>query len=256
MGVEPIDKFIGVTYPEKYVIFETPENAEVAEFIRKSWRRYVIVIFARSRATYEGRAASKLAWDDHLIILKPDGTLLIHGPAKREPINWQPPGCILTSYIEDGNLIIRSRRFRPKETVIIECEEVYVLLAMSTKKGLFKMLRTESHMVEYVIRNPSMIEEGFVPVAKEYPTKYGFIDLLGRDKEGNIVICEFKRRMADVQHVAQLALYVETFPRAKGVKVRGILIAPQFSEKALLALKEKGLEYRVLDPRRVSKNSG
>lgn len=243
-----LDDFIEVKGGEKYFIFESPDNAEIADFIRRYWRRYVIIIFAYSRVHYEGRARSKLAWDDHLIILKPDGTLLVHGPAKREPINWQPPGCILTSYVENGNLIIRSRRSRPKEIVIIECSEIYVSLGVNTKKGLFRMFKTESQMVDYVIRHPEFIEEGFVPISREYQAKFGLIDLLGRDKDGNIVICEFKRRIAEVQHVAQLALYVETFPRAKGVGVRGILVAPDITENALVALKEKRLEFRRLDP--------
>ncbi len=244
---EPIDKYVSVVYSEKYMIFEEPSKDEASEFIRKNWRRYVIVIFSFSKITYEGRAASKLYWDDHLIILKPDGTVLVHGPSKREPINWQPPGCILTSYVNDDRIIIRSRRTKPREIIIIECKQIYVMVAMNIKKGLFQLQKTEAYLVEYVIRNPNIIEEGFIPVAKEYATRLGFIDLLGRDKNGNIVICEFKRRTADVQHVAQLALYVETFPRTKGTKIRGILIAPNFTEKALLALKEKGLEYRILN---------
>ena len=248
-----LDAFIDVGAAEKYILLEGPAPDKVANFIKSNWRRYVIVIFAYSRVLYEGRARSKLSWDDHLIILKPDGTLLVHGPTKREPINWQPPGCILTSYVENGNVIIRSRRYSPREIVIIECGEVYVLLAVNTRKGLFKMFRTESQMVDYVLKHPEFIEEGFIPVSREYPSKYGIIDLLGRDKDGNIVICEFKRRPAEIQHVAQLALYVETFPRAKNVRVRGILIAPDITDKALLALKEKGLEFRRLDHKILSK---
>ncbi len=248
MYLGSLDDFIDAKPTDKYLIFETPDNGEIAEFIRTNWRRYVIIIFAHSRVQYEGRARSKLSWDDHLIILKPDGTLLIHGPSKREPINWQPPGCVLTSYVKDEYLIIRSRRERPREIVIIECDCVYVLLAVNTKKGLFHMFKTESQMVDYVIRNPEFIEEGFIPVAREYQARFGLIDLLGRDKDGNIVICEFKRRTAEVQHVAQLALYRETFPRAKNVKVRGILIAPDITDNALIALREKGLEFRRLDP--------
>jgi len=125
------------------------------------------------------------------------------------------------------------------------------LLAVNTKKGLFKIFRTESQMVDYVLRNPEFIEDGFIPVSREYQFRYGIIDLLGRDKNGNIVICEFKRRIADIQHVAQLALYVEMFPRTKDTKVRGILIAPDITDKALQALKEKNLEFRRLNPKMI-----
>lgn len=246
-----LDKFIDFGPETKYVLMESPSKEEAAEFVRGNWRRFVIVIFAFSRVIYRGRAESKLSWDDHLIILKPDGTLLVHGPAKREPINWQPPGSILTSFVENGKLIIRSRRDRPREIVIIEVDEIYVLLAVNTKKGLFRIFRTESQMVDYVLRNPGFIEEGFIPVSREYQFGYGIIDLLGRDRDGNVVICEFKRRIADIQDVAQLALYVEMFPRTKGIRIRGILVAPDITERALQALREKGLEFRRLDPKTI-----
>lgn len=245
--INHIDRYINVAFPPKYTILEEPSNIEAAEFIRKNWRRYVIVIFSFSRVTYEGRAASKLDYNDHLIILKPDGTVLVHGQSKREPINWQPPGCILTAYVNANRLVIKSKRIKPKEVIIIECEKVYVIVAMSTKKGFFELELPESWLVEYVIRNPNVIEEGFKPIAREYATKYGFIDLLGRDKHGNLVVCEFKRRNAEIQHVAQLAFYVDTLSKSLKTKVRGILLAPKFSSKVLSALKEKGLEYRVLD---------
>ena len=236
----------------KYVVIEEPDKEKTADFIRRYWRHYVIILFAFSTVKYKGRAASELSWSDHLIILKPDGTLLVHGPKKREPINWQPPGSVVTSFIENNRLIIRSRRYRPKETVVIECEDVYVLLAMSTKSGEFRMFRSESQMVDFVMKNPSFVEEGFVPVMREYRTRFGIIDLFGRDKENNIVICEFKRRTADVQDVAQLALYVDSIQKNANRRVRGILIAPGITDMAMSALKEKGLEFRKLNPRESS----
>lgn len=247
-----LDEILEVETPrEKYIIMEEPDKEVAAEFIRKNWRHYVILIFAFSSVKYEGRAASELSPSDHIIILKPDGTLLVHGPEKREPINWQPPGSILTSFVEKGKLVIRSRRYKPRETVIIVCESLYVLLAMNTRSGEFRMFRSESQMVDYVMRNPSFIEEGFVPVIKEYRTRFGIIDLFGRDKHNNIVICEFKRRVADVQDVAQLALYVDAIQRNSNCKVRGLLIAPGITDMALIALKEKNLEFRKLNPKSI-----
>jgi len=247
-----LDDLIEVEQPRnKYVIMEEPSKDEAAEFIKRNWRHYVILLFAFSRVKYEGRAASELSWNDHIIILKPDGTLLVHGPEKREPINWQPPGSILTSFVKEGKLIIRSRRYRPKEVVLIECEDIYVLIAMNTRSGEFRMFKSEAQMVDYVMKNPDLIEEGFIPVIREYRTRFGIIDLFGRDKENNIVVCEFKRRIADIQDVAQLALYVDAIQKNSKCKVRGILVAPGITDMALIALKEKNLEFRRLDPNKI-----
>ncbi|MCR8432773.1 MAG: endonuclease NucS [Candidatus Korarchaeota archaeon] len=234
---------------EKYVILEKPSLEEAAEFVRRNWRHCVILIFAFCSVNYRGRAASQLSPSDHFIITKPDGTLMVHGPEKREPINWNPPGAIVTSYVEGDKLVIRSRRHYPKEIVVINCYDVYLILGMSTKSGKFELFMSESQMVDYVWKNPSIIEDGFTPISREYRIRFGVVDLYGYDKDGNILICEFKRRVADIQDVGQLALYVESVQKTTGRNVRGILVAPGVSETALLALKEKGLEFRKLDPK-------
>lgn len=234
---------------EKYVILERPSPEETAEFIRRNWRRSVILIYAFCSVNYRGRAASQLSPSDHFIIIKPDGTLLVHGPDKREPINWNPPGAVVTSYVDDDKLVIRSRRHYPREMVVIDCYDVYLTLGMSIRSGRFELSMSESQMVDFVWRNPSVIEEGFMPTAREYRIRFGIVDLYGYDKDGNIVICEFKRRLADIQDVGQLALYVEAVQKTTDRNVRGILVAPGISDTALLALKEKGLEFRKLDPK-------
>jgi len=238
---------------EKYIILEYPDLQLAAEKIKRLRTAYILVLFAYARVFYEGRAESKLTWADHLIITKPDGTLLIHGKTKREPINWQPPGCILTAFIENGNLIIKSKRFQPREVIRIEVSELYILLAVKPGKGQFDKFFTEADMVDYVMKHPEFIEPGFTPIQKEAPTRYGFIDLLGKDSEGNLVVLEFKRRKAEVQHVAQLATYVEALLKDGNSKVRGILIAPDISATALTLLKDKGLEFKKMAPRRSGK---
>ena len=53
----------------------------------------MVTIVGHCEVEYEGRASSYLALGDRLVILKPDGTLLVHTDSKRKPVNWQPPGC-------------------------------------------------------------------------------------------------------------------------------------------------------------------
>jgi len=238
-----LDDFI-TSESEKYFIIEYPNPKEATEKIKKTWKSYLLVLFARARVFYEGRAESKLTWADHLIITKPDGTLLVHSRTKREPVNWQPPGCIINSFIEDDHIIIVSKRHRPREIVRIEIKTLYFLIGIRPGKGYFDKFLSESQMVDFVIRNPDIIEPGFIPIQKEVHIKYGYVDLLGRDTNGNLVILEFKRRRADIQDVAQLALYVEILKRENTSKIRGILVAPGISSNASLLLRDKGLEFR------------
>lgn len=245
-----LGEFLNLGSTDKYLIFEDPSLDDVAKLIRSRWRTYVIVMFAHTKVVYEGRASSTLDWNDHLVIIKPDGTLLIHGESKREPINWQPPGSTITSYIQDRMLYVRSRRYKPKEVVMIMAKQVYVVAAFLMKSGKFDLIGSEAEMVKFVYENPEILEDGFRPIVREYKGRYGIIDLLGRDKKGNLVVCGFKRRTADVQDVAQLALYMDSLKRDLGDKVRGILVAPGITDLAIIALKEKGLEFKKFSLKR------
>jgi len=69
-----------------------PTNEDLNNFINLYIGRYILILLARCKVFYEGRAKSQLEEGDRLIIIKPDGTFLIHKDKKREPVNWQPPG--------------------------------------------------------------------------------------------------------------------------------------------------------------------
>ena len=73
------------------------------------------------------------------------------------------------------------------------------------------------------------------------------MDVLGRDKDGNIVILELKRRRADLHAVSQLKRYVEAM-REEYERVRGILVAPSLTSGARKLLEKEGLEFRKLAP--------
>jgi len=73
------------------------------------------------------------------------------------------------------------------------------------------------------------------------------VDILGKDKNGNIVVLEFKRRRADLHAVSQLKRYVETI-REEYENVRGILVAPSLTSGAKRLLEKEGLEFKKLTP--------
>ena len=68
---------------------------------------------------------------------------------------------------------------------------------------------TEADMAKMLYEKPEMIEKGFTPVSQEEQTKYGFIDVLGVDKDGMLTVVECKRYCADLGAVTQLRRYVE-----------------------------------------------
>ena len=229
-----------------YDVLIEPDLKESVDLIKSNWRSKVLVIYAQCKVDYTGRAKSNLDYGSRLIITKPDGTIMIHGRTKREPINWQPPGCILSAFVQGDRLHIKSIRRNPKEIVLIECPTVHAILACNCEEGEFTLHGSEKEMVQKVIEDPTLLSEDFKPLKAEYPTPFGSVDLLGLDKEENLVVVEFKRATAQLSAVSQLKRYVDYFEK-RGEKVRGVLVAPDITLSAYKLLKEYGFEYVKLD---------
>lgn len=231
-----------------YVLLDSPELEEVVELIKKHSKSHVIILYLNCKVIYNGRAKSRLNFGDRIFMSKPDGSVLIHTGTKREPINWQPPGCLLTAKIEDDILIIRSIRNNPKENIWIYSSCVYSALACKCSEDEFTLWGSESEMVEEVIKNPSIIEKEFQPIGREVETPYGKVDLIGKDSDDNLVVLEFKRATAQLQAVSQLKRYVDHYKLVHR-NVRGIIVAPSITSSALKLLREYGFEFRKLSPK-------
>jgi len=224
-----------------------PELIDTAEFIKKYWRSHVIILFLNCQVKYSGRAESFLEYGDRILMIKPDGTLLIHGQSKREPINWQPPGSTIVIRVNDKVLVIRSIRPHPREEIIISSPVVYVAAAFKCTKGKFLLWGSESEMVDFLIKHPEIFEKGIKFIGKEVQTPYGKVDLVGEDSKGRFVIFEFKRSIAQLQGVSQLKRYVDYYTKLRK-DIRGVLVAPNITSSALRLLKEYGLEFLRLQP--------
>ncbi|GAB6136581.1 endonuclease NucS [Thermococcus prieurii] len=207
----------------------------------------VLTIFARCRVHYDGRAKSELGPGDRVIIVKPDGSFLIHQKEKREPVNWQPPGSVIRLELREKPVLVSVRR-KPRETLEVELEEVYLITVFHAEDyEELALTGSEAEMAELIFENPEVIEPGFKPLYREKPIKHGIVDVLGVDKDGNLVVLELKRRRADLHAVSQLKRYVETL-REEHENVRGILVAPSLTSGAKKLLEKEGLEFRKLEP--------
>ncbi len=52
---------------------------------------------------YEGRARSKLGSGDRMIIIKSDGSFMVHQDRNLEPVNWQPPKSQCKASLKEGD---------------------------------------------------------------------------------------------------------------------------------------------------------
>ena len=233
----------------KIKVQQNPENEELLDLINESLsKRAFLVIIACCRIKYRGRATSKLGSGDRTIIIKSDGSFLIHQDYNLEPVNWQPPNCNFKAKIEDNSIFITGVRRNPPESLEVEIYRTYMA---SYHKGkdikTLELAGYEEDMRDMIFTNPEIIEKGFRPTSREYSVSGGFIDILGKDKNGNLMVLELKSRQAGVNAVKQLKKYFEDFTDHKDF-VRGLLVAPSITEDAQELLEKYQLEFKSLEP--------
>jgi hypothetical protein len=228
----------------------SPDPAAARDAVREGLDAGAMVtVYGRCEVEYDGRASSYLGPGDRMVVLKPDGTLLVHTDEQRTPVNWQPPGCAHGAEVRDGGLLLVSDRSNPDERVEIGFERVDAVVCYETEDlHELELSGTEADLRERIMADPTLVEAGFEPASQEYATGVGAADVVGRDAEGRRVVIELKRRRVGPTAAGQLRRYVEAVARESGDPVRGILVAPSVTESARRLLEEAGLEFVSLEP--------
>lgn len=222
---------------------------ELPDTLRPLLKSYTVILVAECSIDYEGRAASKAGRAYRLIIIKQDGTVLVHESSGREPLNWQPKATV-RAWSEEGVAYVEAVRSRPRERLLIKLyPPITVMAARLGQRGL-ELFGSENDIVEVIAMNPRIVEEGARLVTREARTPYGRADVILRGRDGALIVVEVKRSRADVPAVYQLMRYVEYF-RSLGFDVRGYLASPSVTPAAAKALSKAGLRHvRVEPPKR------
>lgn len=209
-----------------------------------------LVIAARCKVRFNGRAESFIEEGDRIILIKPDKTLIVHQPQGNNPVNYLKPGASHKAIVVDGLLNIKSRNLQLKEYMDITISKVHFFNSCTMEDSCSVVVSgTEKQMSDMIYQNPELIEPGFRPLSREEHTKYGFIDVFGYDKNNVLTVIECKRFSADLKAVDQLRRYVERIKKSKGLKVvRGMIASPLISSNAKKMLEEFGFEHKQISP--------
>jgi RecB family endonuclease NucS len=206
----------------------------------------MLTLVGECEVEYDGRASSYLGPGERLVILKSDGTLLVHRGEQRKPVNWQPPGCTHNARIEDDRLIVQSTRTSPHEEVTITFGALaqVSLLELDDTPDL-ALEGSEEDLRQRILETPDILEDGFQAMMTERETAAGAIDIYGQDAEGTPTAVELKRRRVGPDAVGQLSRYVDALDRDLPIArpVRGILVAPSVTERAEELLATEELEF-------------
>ncbi len=230
----------------------TPTHREALAQVEAAIQRGdLVTLFGRCTVEYDGRAESYLGPGDRLVVLKPDGTALVHTEEGQKPVNWQPPGGSFDPELNDDRLLVRSRRPNPDESLEVHFESVSQLSAFDvTDAKEITLAGSEEDLRQQILDNPDLVEAGFTPLATERQTAAGAIDIYGKDATGTTMVVELKRRRVGPDAVGQLRRYIDALRRDlhAGAEVRGVLVAPSVTERARNMLAESGLEFVSLEP--------
>jgi len=205
------------------------------------------LIVARCEVTYSGRLNAFLPESTRLLMLKEDGSVLIHADSGGfKPLNWMtPPTVIETS---EDLVVVRKRAGRSEDR--LEIRLVEVLSDVTHDMGEAAALEkdgVERDLQLLLAADPEAIEPGLRLVKREWPTDVGPVDLMCRDADDGWVAVEIKR-VGTIDAVEQLTRYLDCIradPSRAGC--RGILAAQQLKPQAVALAEQRGIATAEVD---------
>jgi len=230
-----------------------PSATDALRFIEENHtskpEKTTLMLIGDCMIDYRGRARSFLDWGERIIMIKQDGTVLVHQPIMREPVNWQPCGSKTEFKVKKDNLILRAHHNKPPEKMKINFRNIQTITASSLKDNAKLVISgMEIDVVNQIVNNPEIIEGGLRISKREKHVKSGLIDLYGYDKNHTPVIIEVKRSLATIPAVHQLRMYVNDMKKdVDDAEVRGILCAPRIPDMVKNLLSDYGLEWQEVE---------
>jgi RecB family endonuclease NucS len=201
------------------------------------------LLVARCEVVYTGRLTATLPEAVRLLVLKTDGSVLVHDDSGGyKPLNWMTPPTVLEEH--DGWIVVRKRAGKSEDRLEIRVTELLsdVTHDMGESAGLQKD-GVERHLQEELAARPAALGQELQLVRREWPTDIGPVDLMCRDETGDWVAVEIKR-VGTIDAVEQLSRYLE---RIEIEGCRGILAAQVIKPQARTLAEARGIHCVEVD---------
>jgi RecB family endonuclease NucS len=203
------------------------------------------LIVARCSVDYTGRLTARLPEALRLLMIKADGSVLVHADAGGyKPLNWMTPPTV----IEEGDGVIVVRKLKGDDRLEIRLAEVISdsVHDMDFDPGLEKD-GVEAHLQEALAAAPGWCGEGFRLVRREWPTDIGPVDLMCRDEADEWIAVEIKR-IGTIDAVEQLTRYLERIRLDPALgSCRGVLAATVVKPQARVLSEARGIGWVEVD---------
>jgi endonuclease len=204
------------------------------------------LIVARCAVDYSGRLTAHLPEALRLIVVKADGSVLVHADAGGyKPLNWMTPPTVIE---DDGDTIV-VRKHKGEDRLEISLAEVLsdVTHAMDFDAARLEKDGVEAHLQAALAAAPEWCGEGFRLVRREWPTDIGPVDLMCRDGDDGWIAVEIKR-IGTIDAVEQLSRYLERIRLDPALAdCRGVLAAQIVKPQARVLAEARGLDWVEVD---------
>jgi RecB family endonuclease NucS len=210
----------------------------------------VRLIVCRCEVTYSGRLSAFLPESTRLLMIKSDGSVLVHADAGGyKPLNWMtPPTAVEVEGEPLERIVVRKHAGKTEDRLEIRIVEVLSDVAheMGEAAGLEKD-GVERDLQLELAAQPEALGEELRLVRREWPTDIGPVDLMCRDADDGWVAVEIKR-VATIDAVEQLCRYLERLRVDPALaECRGILAAHRFKRQAVTLAESRGIRCAEVD---------
>lgn len=235
------------------------------------------IIVAEFAAEYSGRLTTRLPYGVRTILIKDDGTLLIHSDKGAKPLNWMgTPNIIVeetpkrrpgrprkntagfvsltsaTPVFSDEYppiLIWFVENKKTRENLVISftrvlSDETY---PVGVEHGLVKD-GVEEHLQTIIAANPDLVRPGSQLVGREVRTRIGPVDVLLRDSAAGGTICVEVKRTCGMSGPEQLSRYLTFLNKTEEYAPSvGVIVAQKISPQARIMCEERHHEVILVD---------
>ncbi|WP_167043948.1 endonuclease NucS [Salinibacterium sp. ZJ454] len=214
------------------------------------------LVIARCSVDYAGRLSAHLPLATRLLMLKSDGSLLVHSDGgSYKPLNWMSPPCTITTQAPDEEQadagiaeVWKVTQTKTGDVLLVSIHETIHDSAhdLGVDPGLQKD-GVEAHLQKLLAEQIELLGDGHTLVRREYMTAIGPVDILARDGNGSSVAVEIKRR-GDIDGVEQLTRYLELMNRDPHLSpVQGVFAAQEIKPQARTLALDRGIRCVTLD---------
>ncbi len=206
------------------------------------------VVVASCSASYSGKLSASLDRADRVLMVKSDGSVLIHSDTgSYKPLNWMSGPCSLVEKEEGSSLVWEVSALKGGDVLTIVLYSVLFDSSwdLGVEPGLVKD-GVEKDLQELLAGAVHLVSDDAVLVRREYFTAIGPVDMLLSSGSGHIAV-ELKR-VGDIAWVDQLIRYVELLNRDSLLApVRGVFAAQTIVPQARVLAEDRGITCLVLD---------